>query len=177
MADMAHNLTAPLFPLAAYEDESAFKLYLSDIGLLTALYGFDMKTAVVDGTLKGSVKGGLYENLVASMLVRRGHPLRYLRDAHDPLEVEFLLEKDGDGILYTLTRTDNISVLSISNYLDFKNLINSRVTSSLNDKEIVFPPYGANQLSDILNERAQLSFNDGVLDSDVIPLCSAMAAK
>ncbi|MBR2666288.1 MAG: orc1/cdc6 family replication initiation protein [Methanobrevibacter sp.] len=92
-------------------------------------------------------------------------------------EIDILLEKDGDGILYTLTRTDNISVLSISNYLDFKNLINSRVTSSLNDKEIVFPPYGANQLSDILNERAQLSFNDGVLDSDVIPLCSAMAAK
>ena len=92
-------------------------------------------------------------------------------------EIDILLEKDGDGILYTLTRTDNISVLSISNYLDFKNLINPRVTSSLNDKEIVFPPYGANQLSDILYERAQLSFNEGVLDSDVIPLCSAMAAK
>ena len=88
-----------------------------------------------------------------------------------------LLDKDGDGILYTLTRTDNVSVLSISNYLDFKNLIKSRVTSSLNDKEIVFPPYGADQLSDILSERAQLSFNDDVLDSDVIPLCSAMAAK
>ena len=92
-------------------------------------------------------------------------------------EIDILLDKDGDGILYTLTRTDNVSVLSISNYLDFKNLIKSRVTSSLNDKEIVFPPYGADQLSDILSERAQLSFNDDVLDSDVIPLCSAMAAK
>ena len=92
-------------------------------------------------------------------------------------EIDILLDKDGDGILYTLTRTDNVSVLSISNYLDFKNLIKSRVTSSLNDKEIVFPPYGANQLSDILSERAQLAFNEGVLDSDVIPLCSAMAAK
>ena len=92
-------------------------------------------------------------------------------------EIDILLDKDGDGILYTLTRTDNVSVLSISNYLDFKNLIKSRVTSRLNDKEIVFPPYGADQLSDILSERAQLSFNDDVLDSDVIPLCSAMAAK
>ena len=92
-------------------------------------------------------------------------------------EIDILLDKDGDGILYTLTRTDNVSVLSISNYLDFKNLIKSRVTSSLNDKEIVFPPYGADQLNDILSERAQLAFNDDVLDSDVIPLCSAMAAK
>lgn len=92
-------------------------------------------------------------------------------------EIDILLDKDGDGILYTLTRTDNVSVLSISNYLDFKNLIKSRVTSSLNDKEIVFPPYGADQLADILSERAELAFNDDVLESDVIPLCSAMAAK
>ena len=92
-------------------------------------------------------------------------------------EIDILLDKDGDGILYTLTRTDNVSVLSISNYLDFKNLIKSRVTSSLNDKEIVFPPYGADQLSDILFERSQLAFKENVLESDVIPLCSAMAAK
>ena len=65
--------------------------------------------------------------------------------------IDILLNKDGDGILYTLTRTDNVSVLCISNYLDFKNLIKPRVTSSLNDKEIVFPPYGATQLIDILN--------------------------
>ena len=92
-------------------------------------------------------------------------------------EIDILLNKDGDGILYTLTRTDNVSILSISNFLDFKALIKSRVTSSLNDKEIVFPPYGASQLTDILNERANLAFNDGVVESDVIPLCSAMAAK
>ena len=92
-------------------------------------------------------------------------------------EIDILLDKDGDGILYTLTRTDNVSVLSISNYLDFKNLIKPRVTSSLNDKEIVFPPYGADQLVDILSERAELAFNDGVIEEDVIPLCSAMAAK
>lgn len=92
-------------------------------------------------------------------------------------EIDILLGKDGDGILYTLTRTDNVSVLSISNYLDFKNLIKARVTSSLNDREIVFPPYGANQLSDILSERAELAFNEDILEKDVIPLCSAMAAK
>ena len=51
------------------------------------------------------------------------------------------------------------------------------MTSSLNDKEIIFPPYGAGQLSDILTERAMLSFHDDILNDDVIPLCSAMAAK
>ena len=47
----------------------------------------------------------------------------------------------------------------------------------MNDKEIIFPPYGAGQLSDILSERALLSFHDNILNDDVIPLCSAMAAK
>ena len=84
-------------------------------------------------------------------------------------EIDILLNKDGDGILYTLTRTENVSILSISNFLDFKGLIKSRVTSSLNDKEIVFPPYGANQLTDILSERAKLAFNEGVVERDVIP--------
>ena len=92
-------------------------------------------------------------------------------------EIDILLEKDGDGILYTLTRTENVSILSISNYVDFKKFIKPRVMSSLRDKEIVFPPYVADQLADILSERAELSFKPNSLDDDVIPLCSAMAAK
>ncbi len=92
-------------------------------------------------------------------------------------EIDILLNKDGDGILYTLTRTDNVSILSISNFLDFKCLIKSRVNSSLNDREIVFPPYGANQLADILYDRVKLAFKEGVVKDDVVPLCSAMAAK
>ncbi|MDR0900998.1 MAG: orc1/cdc6 family replication initiation protein [Methanobrevibacter sp.] len=92
-------------------------------------------------------------------------------------EIDILLKNDGDGILYTLTRTNNVSILSISNYVDFKKFIKSRVMSSFRDREIVFPPYGAQQLVDILEERAGLSFDNNVLDGDVIPLCAAMAAK
>ena len=92
-------------------------------------------------------------------------------------EVDILLEKDGDGLLYTLTRTDNIAILSISNYLNFKQFIKPRVASSLMDKEIVFPPYDADQLADILEERSELAFYEGTLEDSVIPLCSAMAAK
>lgn len=92
-------------------------------------------------------------------------------------EIDILLEKDGDGILYTLTRTDNVAILSISNFLDFKQYIKPRVASSLRDKEIVFPPYNAEQLADILRERSKLSFINGSIDDGVIPLCSAMAAK
>lgn len=92
-------------------------------------------------------------------------------------EIDILLKNNGDGLLYTLTRTDNVAIASISNYVDFKQFIKPRVKSSLRDREIVFPPYNAQQLMDILDERAQLAFNDEVLNNDVIPLCAAMAAK
>lgn len=92
-------------------------------------------------------------------------------------EIDILLKNDGDGLLYTLTRTDNVAIASISNYVDFKQFIKPRVKSSLRDREIVFPPYNAQQLIDILQERSELSFKDNVLNNDVIPLCAAMAAK
>jgi cell division control protein 6 len=92
-------------------------------------------------------------------------------------EIDILLKNNGDGLLYTLTRTDNVAIASISNYVDFKQFIKPRVKSSLRDREIVFPPYNAQQLMDILDERAELAFNNEVLNNDVIPLCAAMAAK
>ena len=56
------------YPLAAYEMGDRFRLYANDTGLLMAMYDFDMKRAVVENTLAGPMKGGLYENLVAAML-------------------------------------------------------------------------------------------------------------
>ena len=92
-------------------------------------------------------------------------------------EIDIILKNDGDSILYTLTRTENVAITSISNYVDFKRFITPRVKSSLRDREIVFPPYNAQQLIDILKERSELSFNEGVISDGVIELCSALAAK
>ena len=92
-------------------------------------------------------------------------------------EIDVILKNDGDSILYTLTRTDNVSITSISNYVDFKRFIKPKVKSSLRDREIVFPPYNAQQLIDILKERSKLSFNEGAISEGVLSLCSALAAK
>ncbi|WP_042702694.1 orc1/cdc6 family replication initiation protein [Methanobrevibacter arboriphilus] len=119
--------------------------------------------AEVVNTFRDILKSNLYGNKMILIVVLD--------------EIDILLKNDGDGILYTLTRTDNVSILSISNYIDFKKFIKSRVMSSFRDREIVFPPYGAQQLVDILEERSKLSFNPETLTNDVIPLCAAMAAK
>lgn len=88
----------PMFPLRAYEDESRFRIYLSDPGLLCAMYGFEMMSAVVNDQLVGPMKGGLYENLVADMLAKNGCDLHYWMNDKGNMEIEFLLDKDASVI-------------------------------------------------------------------------------
>ena len=146
MADMAYNVSAPLLPLSAYEDDSIFKLYLSDIGLLTAQYGFETKAAVIGERMSGSAKGALYENLVATMLTRKGYPLRYLRDKREPLEIEFLIEKQG-GIVPVEVKASNHSTASLNRILEREDIqFGYKLTDGnvgVTGKKITLPHYMA----------------------------------
>ena len=88
-------MTTPKFPLVAYLKPEQFRIYANDIGLLVSMYGFDMKKALVEDTLVGDTKGGIYENLVADVLIKRNIPLRYYSREDSSLEIEFLIEKDA----------------------------------------------------------------------------------
>ncbi|HUM81150.1 MAG TPA: cell division control protein Cdc6, partial [Methanothrix sp.] len=70
-----------------------------------------------------------------------------------------------------------VSIIGISNDLKFTEFLDPRVKSSLGEDEIIFPPYDAEQIRDILEQRASLSFNSGALQESVIPLCAAFAAQ
>lgn len=71
----------------------------------------------------------------------------------------------------------NICIIGITNDTKFEEDLDSRTMSVLGRCHIVFSPYDANQLRDILSQRAQLAFMPGVLDGTVIPLCAAYAAQ
>ena len=98
-------------------------------------------------------------------------------------EIDKLVKKSGDDTLYNLTRINSdlknskVSIIGISNDLSFKDFLDPRVLSSLSEEEIVFPPYNAPQLVDILAQRADGAFIAGALAEGVIPLCSALAAQ
>jgi len=98
-------------------------------------------------------------------------------------EIDKLVEKSGDDTLYNLSRMNSelensrVSIMGISNDLKFTDFLDPRVKSSLGEEEIVFPPYDANQLRDILEHRAKEAFEPGALTDDVIPLCAAFAAQ
>ncbi len=90
-----HAVTTPQFPLRAYEDDTRFRIYAADSGLLTAMYGFEMMSAVVNDKLEGPMKGGFYENIVADMLTKAGADLHYWMNDKGNIEIEFLLEQDA----------------------------------------------------------------------------------
>lgn len=121
MVEMARNLSVPRFPLSAYAQDDVFKLYMSDVGLLTSLYGYETKAAVIDKRLAGSVKGALYENLIASMLVRNGHRLWYFRDKHEAQEVEFLVEKDM-AVVPVEVKASNAGTISLNRLLEREDI-------------------------------------------------------
>lgn len=98
-------------------------------------------------------------------------------------EIDQAVKKIEDEFLYNLTRLNSelnniqIIVVGISNDLRFLDMIDQRVRSSLSEEEIVFPPYNALQLRDILKKRADEAFKEGIVSDGVIAKCAAFAAR
>lgn len=97
-------------------------------------------------------------------------------------EVDALIKLKGDILLYELTRINEslrrsrAALVGISNDLRFKEFLDPRVLSSLSEEEIVFKPYNAAELQDILLERARLAFHENVVSEGAVSLCAALAA-
>ena len=98
-------------------------------------------------------------------------------------EIDQLVNKTGDEILYNLTRINSelhhseISIIGVSNDLMFMDNVDPRVKSSLSEEELVFPPYNAIQLQKILQQRAKLAFDTKIVEEGVIEKCAAYAAR
>ncbi len=98
-------------------------------------------------------------------------------------EIDQAVKKISTDFLYNLTRLNSelsktqIGVVGISNNLTFLEGIDPRVRSSLSEEEVVFPPYNAIQLQEILNQRAKCSFKESVVEEGVVAKCAAFAAR
>ena len=98
-------------------------------------------------------------------------------------ELDALVKKIGDELLYNLTRINSelsnskVCLIGISNDLSFVDDLDSRVKSSLSEEEVIFPPYDAMQLRDILWQRVKLALKDGVVSESVVAKCAAIAAQ
>jgi len=98
-------------------------------------------------------------------------------------EIDKIVQKNGDDILYQLLKINDdlskarVSIIGISNDLKFTEYLDPRVRSRLADEKMVFPPYNADELFDILSERARLAFENGTAEDGVLHLIAALAAQ
>ncbi len=98
-------------------------------------------------------------------------------------EIDAMVKKHGDDVLYKLTRINSeirkskVSLIGITNDVKFIDNLDPRVRSSLSEEEIVFPPYNAEELEDILMRRARMAFRENVVSDSIIKLCAALAAR
>lgn len=133
-----YRSTAPGLPLAAYDDLSAFKIYMADVGLLRRLSMLS-PTAFGEGNrLFTEFKGALSENYVLESLVNQLEVTpRYWSQNNPPYEVDFIIQMENEIIPVEVKADANTEARSLKKYKEkFGDKINLRVRFSLNNLKL-----------------------------------------
>lgn len=148
VAIATYNVTEPVLPLSLNEKASLFKLFLSDVGLLTTMYGKATKLKIVNGAA-GINRGGIFENVVVQELTAHGYASYYYVSKKFG-ELDFVLEHDGhvlpievkSGKDYTRhSALDN--VLNVEEYGIPEAFVFSSANISVDGKVVYYPVYMA----------------------------------
>jgi len=168
-ARLVHKIyrsTAPGLPVAAYDDITAFKIYLTDVGLLRRLAQL-APTAFAEGNrLFTEFKGALTENFVLQTLVTQFEVLpRYWSRNNPPYEVDFLIQRENDIFPIEVKSDANTSGKSFKKFKElFPDKVKLRVRFSLDnlkldDDVLNIPLFMADETDRLiglaLNQRAQ----------------------
>lgn len=140
-ARLVHKIyrsTAPRLPIAAYDDLSAFKVYMVDVGLLRRLAQL-APTAFAEGNrLFTEFKGALTENFVLqSLLTQFEVTPRYWSQNNPPYEVDFLIQKENDIFPIEVKSETNTASKSLKKFKElFPEQVKLRIRFSLNNLKL-----------------------------------------
>ena len=130
-----YRCNKPSLPIAAYDDLSAFKIYLSDVGLLRRLSQLDPSAFIEGNRLFTEFKGALSENYVLQALVNQFEVTpRYWSQNNPPYEVDFLIQRANDIFPIEVKADTNTKATSLKKYKElFKEQTKLRVRFSLDN--------------------------------------------
>ena len=100
-ADMVHmckRITDIRYDLEDYARDDFFRLYTTDLSLLISMRDFSLKQRIVENTLDGNTKGGIYECAIADVLYKKGYRLYFYKNETEKREIDFLIQKEGEVI-------------------------------------------------------------------------------
>lgn len=106
---------APKFPLKAYQDASAFKLFMVDVGLLSAMNDIDAETLLHGNAIFVEFKGALTEQYVLQQLVQQYEPY-YWSKTNSQSEIDFLLQRKGEVVPVEVKAEENLQAKSLRLY-------------------------------------------------------------
>lgn len=133
-----YRSTAPGLPIAAYDDVSAFKIYLADVGLLRRL-ALLAPTAFGEGNrLFTEFKGALSENYVLEAISPQLEAVpRYWSQSNPPYEVDFIIQRENDIIPVEVKAEANTEARSLKKYKEkFGDKVKLRVRFSLDNLKL-----------------------------------------
>lgn len=133
LAYKVYRMKTPGLPMSAYDDLSAFKIYMCDVGLLRRFSKLAPAVFSEGNRLFSEFKGALTENFVLQGLSRQFDVKpRYWSMSNPPYEVDFLLQLDNDIIPIEVKSADNVRSRSLAKYKDlFAEQTKLRVRFSL----------------------------------------------
>ncbi|WMJ22199.1 ATP-binding protein [Paludicola sp. MB14-C6] len=138
LADKIYRSTAPGLPISAYDDLSAFKLYLVDVGLLRRLALLAPSAFGEGNRLFVEFKGALSENYVLQALKNQFEATpRYWAIDNPRYEVDYLIQRENDIIPVEVKSEDNVESKSLKKFKEkFGDKIKLRVRFSLNNLKL-----------------------------------------
>ncbi len=165
-----YNVTEPTIPLLLSEKRSLFKLFLSDVGMLTTMYGRTTKVQLLSGN-KDINNGALYENVVAQELKAHGFTLYYYNSKRYG-ELDFVIEYKGKVLPIEVKSGKDYrrhsalsNVMGISEYNIEEAFILTNYNVEVKDNLVYYPIY---MLMFIENEAIELPTID-LDDLSVMP--------
>ncbi len=138
MVHKIYRSSAPGLPMVAYDDLSAFKIYMVDVGLLRRLAQL-APTAFGEGNrLFTEFKGALAENFVLQTLITQFEVTpRYWTQTNPPYEMDFLIQRENDIFPVEVKAGSNTSSKSLKKFKDlFPDKVQLRVRFSLDNLKL-----------------------------------------
>lgn len=109
------------YDLSDYAREDFFRLYATDLSLLIPMKDFSLKQHIVENTLSGNTKGGLYECVVADLLLKKSYPLYFYKNETTKTELDFLIQREGE-IVPIEVKSGNSRATSLKRLIERKEL-------------------------------------------------------
>ncbi|WP_317195098.1 ATP-binding protein [Algoriphagus oliviformis] len=107
------RVSKPGYPLKAYEDFAAFKVYLMDLGILGAMVDMDPKSILEGNRLFTEFKGAMSEQFVLQELVAHGQTLFYWSADRGVAELDFVLQHGGKVVPVEVKAEENLKAKSL----------------------------------------------------------------